>query len=350
MCIRHGGHCGCIRGGVLRLPTRARRQLPLVVVQVLEEVVVPPHGVVGPGALQGACHRIAALAAARAVSPAEALFLYAGPFRFGTDMVLSGGAVRLAEGVSAGNEGNRFLIIHRHALERLANVPCCRERVRVGVRPLRVHVDQAHVVGANGSLEFSVVAVALVSEPLALRPPVSLVSLPDIRAPEGEAEGLEPHRLQGAVAGEDDQVGPGETAAVLLLDRPEQAARLVQVRVVGPAVEGREALLARASTAPAVADAVRARGVPGHADEERPVVAVVGRPPVLRGRHHLLDVLLQRIDVEGLQRLGVVEILAQRIRQGRILAENLQVQLIRPPVLIGRQAGSPLRTLSGLPG
>jgi hypothetical protein len=48
---------------------------------------------------------------------------------------------------------------------------------------------------------------------------------------------------RGDVAGEDHQVGPGDLVAVLLLDRPEQAARLVEVAVVRPAVERREALL-----------------------------------------------------------------------------------------------------------
>src|SRR5664280_2817256 len=53
----------------------------------------------------------------------------------------------------------------------------------------------------------------------------------------------------------------------IFLDGPEQTARLVQVAVVGPAVEGGEALLATAGTATAVADAVGARAVPRHADE-----------------------------------------------------------------------------------
>ena len=95
-----------------------------------------------------------------------------------------------------------------------------------------------------------------------------------------------------------------------------------------------EALSAAAATAPAVGDAVRARGVPRHPDEERPVVAVVGRPPVLRRRHHLDDVPLQRVEVEGLELFCVVEVLAHRIGPGRVLVENLQVQLIRPPVLV----------------
>ena len=107
--------------------------------------------------------------------------------------------------------------------------------------------------------------------------------------------------------------------AVLLLDRPQQPAGLVEVAVVGPAVQRREALHAGAGAAAAVADAVGAGAVPGHADEERAVVAEVGRPPVLRGRQHLVDVPRQRVEVEGLEGRGVVEVRAQRVGLGRCL-------------------------------
>src|SRR5262249_36713315 len=116
---------------------------------------------------------------------------------------------------------------------------------------------------------------------------------------------------------------------------PEQAARLVEARVVGPAVEGGEALRAGAATAPAILDAVGARGVPRHPDEERSVVAVVGWPPVLRRRHDVDEVPLQRVDVERLELFCVVEVRAHRIGPWRVLVENRQVQLIRPPVAIG---------------
>ena len=84
---------------------------------------------------------------------------------------------------------------HRHALERLADVFRSGHWVRVAVRPLRVDVDQAHVVGAEGSLEFSIAIVASVVKPCFLRPPVGLVSFPNVRASEGETEGLETQRL-----------------------------------------------------------------------------------------------------------------------------------------------------------
>src|SRR3970282_1760944 len=106
-------------------------------------------------------------------------------------------------------------------------------------------------------------------QPRDLLPPVHVrVRLPYVRTAAAEAEGPEAHRLQRHVAGEDDQVGPGDLPAVLLLDRPKDAPRLIEVHVVGPAVEGREALLAPAGAAAAVGDAVGSGGVPGHADEE----------------------------------------------------------------------------------
>jgi hypothetical protein len=45
---------------------------------------------------------------------------------------------------------------------------------------------------------------------------------------------------------------------------------------------------------------------------------------------------LQGIQIERLEFLGVIELLAHRIRLRRLLVESLQVQLIRPPMLVRR--------------
>ncbi len=122
-----------------------------------------------------------------------------------------GGAVRLAEGVAAGDQRDGLLVVHGHAAERLADVARGGDRVRVAVRALRVDVDQAHLHGAERLLELTVARVALVAEPLGLRAPVDvLVRLPHVGAAAGEAERLQAHRLQRDVAGEDHQVGPRE--------------------------------------------------------------------------------------------------------------------------------------------
>ena len=207
--------------------------------------------------------------------------------------------------------------------ERLADVACGGERIRVAVRALRVHVDEAHLDGA-------VAAPRAGGRRCSARRRATRSSLPQLicsgsqtsSRPPAKPNVSKPHRLQGAVAGEDHQVGPRELAAVLLLDRPEQPARLVEVGVVGPAVERREALLARPGAAAAVMDAVGARAVPRHPDEERAVVAVVGRPPVLRGRHDGRDVALDGLEVEGLELRGVVELRAHRVARRGVRVED----------------------------
>ena len=334
MRVGHGALGLGVRGGPLLRPCGAGRQLPLVREQVVEVPVVPLRRLVGPCALEAAGDRVGALARAGAVHPAQALVLDGAPLGLGTDEVGADGAVALAERVAADDERRGLLVVHRHAGEGLADVAGRSQRIGVAVRALGVDVDQTHLHGAERAGELAVAAVALVAEPRVLGAPDDLVGLPDVGSPEAEAERLEPHRLEGDVAGEDQEIGPGELAAVLLLDRPQQPARLVEAGVVGPAVEGGEALCALTAAAPAVGDPVGAGGVPRHPDEQGPVVAVVGRPPLLRRRHHVDDVLLQRVDVERLELFCVVEVLAHRVAPGRVLVEDLQVQLVRPPVLV----------------
>src|SRR5581483_7746187 len=118
-----------------------------------------------------------------------------------------------------------------------------------------------------------------------------LIRLPHVLATTTETEGLEPHRFQSNVAGENHQIGPRDLTAILLLDRPEQTTRLVQADVVRPAIEWREPLLTSTAPAAAIPGPVGPRAVPGHADEQRPVVTEVRRPPVLRVAHQIREVL-----------------------------------------------------------
>ena len=81
----------------------------------------------------------------------------------------------------------------------------------------------------------------------------------------------------------------------------------------GQLLSGAKRWHALAAAAAAVVDAVGARGVPAHPDEQAAVVAVVGGPPVLRGGHHRDHVGLERLDVELGELLGVVEVLTERV-------------------------------------
>ena len=282
------------------------------------------------------------------VLPAEAHLLDRGAFGRGADERRIAGAMRLAEGVAAGHQRDGLLVVHRHAREGLAHVATRRHRIRIAVRTLGVHVDQAHLHRGERVLEHAVAGVTALRlvagrQPLVLGAPVDVFfRLPDVLAATAEAEGLEAHGLERAVAGQDHQVGPGDPVAVLLLDRPQQPASLVEVAVVGPAVERREALVTGAAAAATVRRAVGARAVPGHADEQSAVVAPVGRPPVLRVRHQRIQVLLQRGQVELPELLRIVEPLAHRVGLRGVLVQDPEVQPVGPPVAVrlGADGGS----------
>ena len=210
--------------------------------------------------------------------------------------------------------------------------------VRVPARPLGIHVDQAHLGGAERRLQIPVAVAAVRAEPLALRTPVHLEGRPVVLAAPGETERLEAHGFHGDGAGEDDQVRPRDRPAVLRLDRPEQPVRLVEVGVVGPTVQGREPLLAAVGAAPAVHLPVRSGAVPGHPDEEGSVVAEVGGPPALGSGHQRGQLGLEGGEVEAVERLAVVEVVAQRTGTRRVEPQRIEVQPIGPPVLVGRRA------------
>ena len=107
MSIGRGGHyaSGIRLGSVLLRTSRARRQLIVVLVQVVQEPVVPLRRVIGPGALQPAGDRVVAFAGAKLGLPAEALLLQAGALRFGTDVLgIRGSTMGFADRVAADDE------------------------------------------------------------------------------------------------------------------------------------------------------------------------------------------------------------------------------------------------------
>ncbi len=330
-------------GAILRCPLirsgRALRQFPFVAEQVLEEVVAPLRGRGAPGDFQAAGDRVGALAGAKAVLPAQALLLEAGRFRVRPHIRRGAGSVGLAERMAAGDQRHRLLVVHRHAREGLADIPRRGDRIGVAVRAFRVDVNQAHLHGGQRIFEFPVAGVAFVAQPGRLGAPIDvLIRLPDVLATATETEGLESHRFQRDVACQDDQVGPGNLAAILLLDRPKKPACLVQADVVGPTVERREALLAPSPAAAAVRDAVGAGAVPRHANEQRAVVAEVRRPPVLRVGHQRREIFLHGRQVEALELGRVVEVLAHGIGLGGMLVQEFELQFVRPPVAVRRAA------------
>ena len=63
-------------------------------------------------------------------------------------------------------------------------------------------------------------------------------------------------------------------------------------------------------------------------------MAEVRRPPVLRLRHHFTEVILHGCQVEALELFSIVKTLTHRIGFGRMLMQDINVQLVWPPVLV----------------
>ena len=310
-------------------------ELPLVAEQGLEVGVVPGDGCCVPRTLDATADGVVPIACALGVLPAEAHLLDGCALWLGADVLARiAVAVRLAERVTTGDEGNGLDVVHSHAGKGLANIAGRGQRIRVAVGAFRIDVDEAHLNGCERVREIAIAGVAGIGQPLGLGAPVGLVRLPYVSATATEAEGLEAHRLHRDVSGEDHEVGPGEGIAVLGLDRPQQAARLVEVDVVGPAVEGGEALHAGAAAATAIARAVGAGAVPGHAHEEGAVVAIICRPPHLGVGHDCPKVSLDGCKVEAVERGGVVEARIHRIGLRGVLPQDAKVQPIGPPIAV----------------
>ena len=290
MSIRNRSRAASILGRPLVCAGRALGQFPLITEQVFQVVVVPLSWFGGPCAFQAAGDRGGAIAVAKGVLPAEALLFNPGALGFGANVfVRIGSAVGLAEGMAAGNQREGLLVIHRHAAEGLADIPYRSGWIRLSIGSFRVHVNQAHLHRAERIVELTIALIAFVPQPLALRTPEDvLLRYPHVLAAAAEAEGFQAHRIQRDISGQNHKIGPRDLLAILLLDGPEQPARLIEAHIVRPAVEGRKTLCAHACPAAAVADAVGACAVPRHANEERPVVAIIRRPPGLRARHQLV--------------------------------------------------------------
>src|SRR5262245_8151757 len=102
--------------GALCLPllraSRALRQLPLVLEQVLEEEIAPLRRRLRPGDFRTAGDGVAPDARVVLALPAEALILKRAAFRLRSDQRRIAGAVGLAEAVAPGNERDGLLVVH----------------------------------------------------------------------------------------------------------------------------------------------------------------------------------------------------------------------------------------------
>ena len=324
-----------VLGQPLPCPGWAFHQFPFVAEESVEVAHVPFRGVRFPSTFNSAAGGIHADTRAEFVSPAQAHLLHRGAFGFATDEFGVARPVTFSKGVAACDESHCFLVVHGHAGESFADIACGGDGIGFSVRALGVHIDQSHLDGAEGLFQLPIARVALVAQPGGFRTPVDIVfRFPDVFATATEAEGFEAHRFEGAVASENEEIGPGELVAVLFLNGPKEAAGLVQVDVIGPAVERGEALVSGSGTSASVERAVGAGAVPGHPDEEGAVVSPIRGPPGFGVGHQGVEVLLDGREVQFFELCGVVEVPAHRVGQVGVKAEDLKIEAMRPPGVV----------------
>ncbi len=225
-------------------------QFPFIAEQHVEIAVVPLRRVRRPRPLDPRGDGMAAPAAFVAADPAQALGGDILALGFGADQRRVARAVAFAKGVAARGQGHGFLVIHAHARECLADVAARGNRIGFAVRPFGIDVDQAHLHGGQRVFQHAVARIAAAGlvagrQPFLFGAPVDVfLGFPDVLAAAAEAEDLAAHRFDGAIARQNQQVGPGQRVAVFLFHRPQQAPRLVQIGVVGPGIQRRETLRA----------------------------------------------------------------------------------------------------------
>jgi hypothetical protein len=81
----------------------------------------------------------------------------------------------------------------------------------------------------------------------------------------------------------------------------------------------------------------------GHSSRRALSRLALSGQPILRSGHHGVQVTDHRIEVYAIEFLGVIETRPHRIGERGVLVENLEVQLVRPPVAVRVPAGRPAR-------
>ena len=285
-----------------------------------------------PRAFNARCKGIARFAVLTRIGPAKSLGFDPGSFWFNADLTMSTATMGLADGMAAASQCSSFFVIHSHPGEGLTNMQSGPRRVWSSVHAFGVDIDEAHVnrgervLQRRGIIEIAI-AVLTWSKPFAFRTPIDVFfRAPDILTPKPEPEGLQAHRLVGHRTGKDDQVGPRQSVAILPLDGPKQAARLVEACIVRPGVQRRETDVARSATTAAILGPVGPGRVPGKPDHQTTIMAPVSRPPVLTVSHQCFHIGFDSLKIQAFDRLTMVVVRIHRVRAGTALVQDVEVE------------------------
>ena len=331
VCVRNHVLGGDILGAPLNGTSGAVHLLVLILEQHLEIAHIPLRRIGFPGAIKAAGRGIAAFAATVLIDPAKAHGFHGRCFGFGPDQSGIARAMHLAKCVTASYQCHGLIVVHCHTGKGFAHVATRCNRIGLAVRTLGVHIDQTHLHRCKRTLEYAITAIAAVGfvaggQPFFLHTPEHIfLRSPNISAAAAKAKGLKAHGFHSHITCQDKQVGPGNSVAILFLDRPQEAAGLVQVAVVRPAVQRCKAMVTGVGAATAIGSAVSTRRMPRHTDHQAAVMAPVCRPPVLRIGHQRDHVLLEGCEIQFLEGFGIAVACIHRVGHRLMLMQYRQV-------------------------
>jgi len=108
----------------------------------------------------------------------------------------------------------------------------------------------------------------------------------------------------------------------------------VSTRTVARRLDLPVGTVATTAAAATITDTVGAGTVPGHPDKQTTIVTKVRRPPVLGICHERIQIFLYCIKIQTVECFGVIKVLIHGIGLGGMLIEEVQTQLVGPPVLV----------------
>ena len=156
-----------------------------------------------------------------AVLPTETLFFESFTRRFHSHTLV--GLVctmPFPEGMTAGNEGDSFCVVHGHTTERLSNILCGELWVGRPIRAFRIHINETHLNGGKRIIEFALSRVTLIRKHHFLRPPVDQIRLPVVRTSARKAKCLKTHVFHRHITGKNHEIRPTNIGTVRFLNRP----------------------------------------------------------------------------------------------------------------------------------
>mmetsp|Transcript_2538 Transcript_2538/g.5707 ORF Transcript_2538/g.5707 Transcript_2538/m.5707 type:complete len:202 (-) Transcript_2538:593-1198(-) len=195
MCIGNSTNTFSISGGPQFGSSRCCCKLPLISKQNVKISIIPFGWTCSPCPFQSRSNCISSLARSKLILPAETLVFQGSSLRLDADIRWIAGSVTLSECVATSDQSHGFFVIHRHATKGFTDISSCSNRITVSFRSFWVDINQTHLDGTQGIVQFSIPFVSFVgAQPFAFLAPVHIIlGLPNILTTSCKTKRFESH-------------------------------------------------------------------------------------------------------------------------------------------------------------